>query len=112
MSRLAAAAGVCLLLALLDLVGAYFAKEWSLGRSWVHLMAGCLAFLALFVAYALGLTLASLTMVTLGWIVLLQLGVVVMDRVLYGQFLSATQLAGICVILCGTGLLGISGGEV
>ena len=71
-------------LAALDLVGAYAAKEWMLHRSASMLGLGMVSMVLLFWVYASALQFAELAVVTFGWIVLLQLGVLVLDQVKYG----------------------------
>ena len=59
-------------LAGLDLVGAYAAKEWAATRATAMLLLGLGAFVVLFWVYASALQYAELALVTLGWIVVLQ----------------------------------------
>lgn len=86
-------------LAGLDLVGAYAAKTWVEQQNTVALLVGALAFLVLFWVYASSLQYAELAVVTMGWIVLLQVGIVVIDRVHFGSTLPADKMAAIVVIL-------------
>ncbi|SRR5580765_9069727 len=86
-------------LAGLDLLGAYAAKEWSRGRSPAMLALGLVSFLVLFWVYASALQYAELAIVTLGWIVLLQVGLLLIDRWHYGVHLAPTKWAAIVVIL-------------
>ena len=86
-------------LAGLDLVGAYAAKEWAEQKNTLALVLGALAFLVLFWVYASSLQYAELAVVTMGWIVLLQVGIVVIDRVHFGATLPAGKMAAIVVIL-------------
>jgi hypothetical protein len=79
-ARLAAVAAI-LALAGLDLVGAVLAARWSTTRQPLALVAGVVVFGILFVVYARGLSFSTLTTVTIGWVVLLQVGVVVIDHV-------------------------------
>jgi hypothetical protein len=79
-SRPAFAAALIVVLAGLDLVGAMFARRYLEQRSLFALVAGCSAFVALFVVYALSLRYAEMSTVTFGWIVLLQVGVLLMER--------------------------------
>ena len=46
----------------------------------VVLGSGAAAFAVLFVVYAQGCSYAELTTITFGWVVMLQIGVVLMDR--------------------------------
>ncbi|WP_377641866.1 hypothetical protein [Oryzobacter terrae] len=86
-------------LAGLDLVGAYAAKEWAEQKNTLALVLGALAFLVLFWVYASSLQYAELAVVTMGWIVLLQVGIVLIDRLHFGATLPAGKMAAIVVIL-------------
>ena len=61
-------------LAGLDLIGALFAKEWAENGSVRALVLGAGAFLVLFWVYASSLKYAELALVTMGWVVMLQVG--------------------------------------
>src|SRR6476469_8233246 len=69
---------VCL--AGLDLAGAVLAKEWASNGSVRALVLGAGAFLVLFWVYASSLRYAELALVTMGWVVMLQVGLVLIDR--------------------------------
>jgi hypothetical protein len=69
-------------LAALDLAGAVAAKEAVERDSPLLACTGLALFVALFWVYASSLH-AELAPVTLGWIVILQIGVVILDRHLY-----------------------------
>ena len=73
------------LLALLDVAGAVAAKEWAQHRLPVALVAGLVLAALLFLVYAATLQYASLTTVTFGWVVMLQVGVVLLDRFRYDE---------------------------
>ena len=92
-------------LAGLDLLGALAAKEWAESRSALPLGLGALAFVVLFWVYASSLQYAELAVVTMGWIVLLQVGIVLVDRLHFGATLPAGKLAAIVVILAAQGYL-------
>ncbi|WP_088317016.1 hypothetical protein [Kineosporia sp. R_H_3] len=74
-----AAAVAMLVLAALDLLGAVAAKEAVVRRSPAFAVGGALVFVVLFWVYASSLQYAELAVVTLGWIVVLQIGVVLVD---------------------------------
>ena len=61
-------------LAVLDLAGAYAVKEAVTRRSGAYAAVGAVAFPFLFWVYACSLRYADLALVTLGWIVVLQVG--------------------------------------
>ena len=92
-------------LAALDLLGAVAAKEWAEKHSTIALGLGALSFVVLFWVYASSLQYAELAVVTMGWIVLLQVGIVVVDRLRFGATLPAGKMAAIVVILAAQGYL-------
>ncbi len=99
-------ATVCMaVLAALDLFGAFAAKEWAGSRNTLALGGGALSFLVLFWVYASSLQYAELAVVTMGWIVLLQVGILVIDRLVYDSSLPAGKLAAIVIILAAQGYL-------
>jgi hypothetical protein len=85
-------------LAGLDLLGAVFARSWAEHRSQVSMLAGMVVFSALFVVYAKSLDYAELSTVTIGWVVLLQVGVLALDR-MHGVAIPPNRLGAIAVIL-------------
>ncbi|NUO36091.1 MAG: hypothetical protein HOQ27_13665 [Dermatophilaceae bacterium] len=93
----ATVAMVCL--AGLDLVGAVFAKEWAANGSVRALVLGAGAFLVLFWVYASSLRYAELALVTMGWVVMLQVGLVLVDRWRYGVELPVGKWIAIGVVL-------------
>lgn len=88
-----------LALAGLDLAGAVAAKEWALHRSAIAMVLGLLSFALLFWVYASSLQYAELALVTMGWIVLLQVGLLALDRVRYGVELPAGKWVAVVVLL-------------
>ncbi|KJK12737.1 hypothetical protein ACXR8F_04515 [Terrabacter sp. AAH1] len=88
---------VCL--AGLDLVGAVLAKEWAENGSVRALVLGAGAFLVLFWVYASSLRYAELALVTMGWVVMLQVGLVLVDRWRYGVELPVGKWVAIGVVL-------------
>lgn len=88
-----------LALAGLDFVGAIFAKEWAERQHVGLFLAGLLTFGVLFVVYAAVLKVADLSVVTFGWVVFLQIGLLLLDRLRYGVHLSAGKWAAIVAIL-------------
>ena len=96
----AAVAGLAmLLLAVLDFAGALAAKEWADGGSPRWLLAGFGCFLLLFYVYASSLQYAELATVTMGWIVLLQVGLLVLDHVRYDISLPPARWIAVGLIL-------------
>lgn len=92
------ALGAMVALAALDLIGAVFARHWAVHRAPLALVAGAVVFGILFLVYARSLRYAELTTVTIGWVVLLQVGVVVLERV-DGVAIPPTKVAVIVAIL-------------
>ena len=98
------------LLAGLDLVGALFAKEWAENGSVRALVLGAGAFVVLFWVYASSLKYAELALVTMGWVVLLQVGLVLIDRWVYGVELPLGKWVAIGVVLLAQGYLVLAPG--
>ena len=93
-------AALCMVaLAGLDLLGAIAAKEWAEKQNTVALALGALSFIVLFWVYASSLQYAELAVVTMGWIVLLQVGIILVDRLHFGATLPAGKMAAVVVIL-------------
>ncbi len=92
-------------LAALDLFGAFAAKEWAEKQNTVALGLGALSFLVLFWVYASSLQYAELAVITMGWIVLLQVGILVIDRIAFDSSLPAGKLAAVVVIRAAQGYL-------
>jgi multidrug transporter EmrE-like cation transporter len=88
-----------LILALLDFIGAVFAKEWADTRQPAWFLLGLATFMGLFAFYALSLKTAELSIVTIGWVVFLQVGLVLYERLRYGVTLSPAKWAAIALIL-------------
>ena len=110
---LPAVAGLAMVaLAVLDFAGAVAAKEWSDDGSPRWLLVGGAAFLLLFYVYASSLRYAELAMVTMGWVVLLQVGLLVLDHVRYGATLPTGKWVAVALVLALQGylMLGPTGG--
>ena len=91
--------GAMLTLAGLDFVGAIFAKEWAERQHAGLFLAGLLTFGVLFAVYAASLKVAELSFVTFGWVVFLQVGLLLLDRLRYGVELSGGKWAAVAAIL-------------
>jgi len=90
-----------LLLAALDMGGAIAAKRWATTGSTVWFVGGVVVFAVLFWTYGSALQYAELSIVTMGWIVMLQVGLLLVDRVQNAVTLSSGQwlaVAGILVL--------------
>ena len=88
-----------ILLAGLDLAGTMAAKEAVERRSLGLALTGAALFLAVFWVFISSLHVAELTTVTFGWIVILQVGVVLLDRFRYGVTLSPGTWLAIVILL-------------
>lgn len=105
--------GAMALLAGLDFVGSIFAKEWTERNQVVFYLAGLAAFVLLYAVYAASLRFAELSTVTFGWIVLLQVGIVIIDTQRYGVSLPPGKWVAVggLLLLQGYLLLAPNGGE-
>jgi hypothetical protein len=88
-----------LMLAALDFLGAVLAKEWAEGHNHWLFAAGLAAFAALFAVYAVSLKVAELSTVTFGWIITLQVGLLLLERIRYAVELPSGKWAAIVAIL-------------
>jgi multidrug transporter EmrE-like cation transporter len=88
-----------IVLALLDFLGAVLAKEWADTRQPWWFVAGLLTFMGLFAFYATSLKTAELSMVTIGWVVFLQVGLVLYERARYGASLPPLKWVIVVLIL-------------
>ena len=86
-------------LAGLDMLGALLAKEWAERQHGAWFLAGLLTFGVLFAVYAASLRVAELSVVTFGWIVILQVGLLLFDRFRYGVALPPAKWLAIALIL-------------
>jgi hypothetical protein len=98
-----------LLLAVLDLGGSMAAKEAVLRRSVLLAVLGAGLYVLLFWVYASSLQYADLAPVTFGWIVALQVGVVLLDRFRYSAPLPPGAWVAIAVILAAQAYLLFAG---
>jgi hypothetical protein len=92
-------------LAVLDVAGALAAKQWAATAQVTPLLLGAVTFLALFWVYASALQYAELALVTMGWIVILQVGLLLIDRFHYGVQLAPGKWVAAVVILVAQGYL-------
>ncbi len=87
------------ILAVLDLAGAIAAKEAVERRSYALAVGGAVLYLLLFWVYASSLKVAELGPVTFGWIVVLQIGVLLVDRFQYGTQLPTGKWVAVAVLI-------------
>jgi hypothetical protein len=88
-----------LLLAAIDVAGALVAKEAVVRRSSGLALLGGLLFLALFWVYASSLQYVDLGPVTFGWIVVLQVAVLLLDRFRYQTPLPRGAWVAVVVLI-------------
>jgi hypothetical protein len=91
--------GAMVALAGLDFVGAICAKEWAERGRLVMFGAGLLAFVILFVVYARILKVAELSTVTIGWVVFLQVGLILIDAFRYDVTMPRSKIVAVLAII-------------
>ena len=84
MGRVVIIVGITTLLAALDLVGAILAKEWADRRHHWLFALGAVCAIGLFVLFAVAVRYAEMSTVTLGWVVAMQLGLMLAEQYRYG----------------------------
>lgn len=97
--RVAMLTGAMLILAGLDFCGALLAKQWADQGSRPCFLVGLASFVILFMVYATSLKTAELSMVTMGWVVLLQVGLILVDRFRFQVDITWDKWVAIAVIL-------------
>lgn len=91
--------GAMLLLAVLDFAMAICAKEWTIRRMPLLWVAGLLIALVLYICYARILRTVDLSVVTIGWVIFLQAGLIAMDRVRYQVEMPPRRWAAVIAVL-------------
>lgn len=71
-------------LATLDFTSAVLAKEWTVQRHPLALVGGACLSLLIFSLFAFGLRFAELSTVTFGWVIVLEVGILLVERLRYG----------------------------
>lgn len=102
------------LLAGVDIVAAIAAKSWATNPGvWVFL-GGAAVYVLLFWIYAVSLRHGELTTVTVGWVVVVTVASMALDRFRYGVHLSTSKwvAAGLVVILLGYLLMDFGGDDI
>ena len=87
------------MLAAVDFLGTVFAKEWAERHDHRLFAAGLITFGVLFAVYALVLEVAELSTMTFGWIVTLQVGVLLFERFRYSIVIAPGKWVAITIIL-------------
>ena len=86
--------GMILLLSAVDIIGALAAKQWAHSPGiWVFLV-GSVLYVLLFWLYAQSLRHGDLTTVTVGWVAVLTIASMVLDRYHYGVHFAPVQMGG------------------
>lgn len=111
MGRVVAIAGITLVLAAVDVAESVLAKEWSERRSIWLLAAGIAAAITLFGLFAVALRYTEMSTVTLGWIVVMQVGLMVTERVRYGIDHGLDRWAAVAGMVALQGYLLLAGTE-
>ncbi len=93
--------GLMLTLAAIDFAAALVAQDFAERRRLSTLAVGCGLQIALFVVYAGALRLAELSIVTMGWIVLLQVALIATDVTRNGLTLTHRQWAAVALVIVG-----------
>lgn len=99
MPRFVVLTGAMILLAALDFCGALLARQWATAGSRPCFLVGVATFVVLFAVYAKSLETAELSVVTMGWVVLLQVGLILVDRFRYSVAMSWDKWLVVIVIL-------------
>jgi hypothetical protein len=92
--------GLTLALAGVDVAESILAKEWSIRRSPWLLVAGIVASALVFVLFVLAIGYTEMSTVTIGWIVLLQVGLMVTETVRYDVSHSTDRWLAMGAIVC------------
>ena len=85
----------------IDVLGSIVAKSWSDHRSPWTFMLGAALFVTLFWIYGVSLRHGALTTVTVGWVVVVTIGDMLLDRFHYGTHFPVSKwaAAGLVVVL-------------
>lgn len=97
--------GLTVVLASLDVVESVLAKEWSIRRSPWLLIAGLTASVLLFVVFVVAIRFTEMSTVTIGWVVMMQVGLMVTESVRYGVSHPTDRWVAMGAIICLLGYL-------
>jgi hypothetical protein len=87
------------LLAGIDLVSGVVAKSWAASHSGWLMLAGCAMYLVMFWGYGVSLRFGELSTITLGWVVLVTLGNLALDKFRYQvNFPTSKWLVAILIV--------------
>lgn len=99
------------MLAAVDVVESVRAKEWSERRSVWLLIAGVAAAIVMFGLFSVAVRYTDMSTVTLGWIVVLQIGLMVTERVRYGIDHGLDRWAAVAAMVALQGYLLVGASE-
>jgi hypothetical protein len=91
--------GAAVVLAGLDLIGAFLARHWADHRSSLSLFGGIAVFDLLFLVYGKSLSYGQLGTITIAWLAVLQIGVMIFDRVHDGVPIPFTKWIAVGAII-------------
>jgi hypothetical protein len=87
------------LLAGIDLVSGVVAKSWATTHSGWLMLAGCAMYLVMFWIYGVSLRFGELSTITIGWVVLVTVGNMALDKIHYQvNFPTSKWLAAILAV--------------
>jgi multidrug transporter EmrE-like cation transporter len=99
MGRIVIVVGITAALAVLDLVGTILAKEWSDRRQHWLFAVGIACAVGLFVLLAVAVRYAEMSTVTLGWVVSMQVGLMLAEQFRYGIGHGADRWAAVVAMV-------------
>ena len=99
MGRITVVVGITVALAVLDLFGTIMAKEWSDRRQHWLFAVGLTCALGLFVLLAVAVRYAEMSTVTLGWVVTMQVGLMLAEQFRYGIGHGADRWAAVLAMI-------------
>lgn len=99
MGRIVIIVGITALLAVLDLAEAIVAKEWADRRNHWLFVVGAVCAIGLFVLFAVAVRFAEMSTVTLGWVVAMQVGLMLAEQFRYGVGHGANRWAAVLAMI-------------
>lgn len=99
MGRIVIIVGITALLAVLDVGEAIVAKEWADRRNHWLFVVGAVCAVGLFVLFAVAVRFAEMSTVTLGWVVTMQVGLMLAEQFRYGVGHGANRWAAVLAMI-------------